>query len=182
MMTKHCFLLRASGEGMEFNAREVTSDFTGKMQIIGLAEIKLHVEGRVFMVRARAGVRGSIHTSWMWEVKNNDEGQRMKRYTFEGVKVTGEAYAEVSVDGGRGGGNWGGARAEGSLGLVKGEESENLFDQVSSSIDASNTNASKMSRSARENASDTDKIADFEGDEGDGKTIWPKEEGTWVPF
>ena len=174
------YRIPASGEGMEFNAREVTSDFTGTLQILGLAEIKLHVEGSVFMVRARAGVRGSIHTSWMWEVQNNDEGQRMKRYTFEGVRVTGEAYAEVGYkrnDSGQLGGS-----AEGSAELVEGEIKENLSEQVDSFIDASNANAVRMSSSARAQAAGTEKIAEFEGDEDDGKTIWPKEEGAWVPF
>ncbi|MFJ5536587.1 hypothetical protein [Vreelandella titanicae] len=177
------YRIPASGEGMEFNARDVTSDFRGTLQILGLAEIKLHVEGSVFMVRAQAGVRGSIHTSWMWEVQNNAEGQRVKRYTFEGVKVSGEAYAEITSRRRRGGADDEvGYKAEGSLELVAGEERESLSEQVDSSIAASNTNAARMSNSVRNRPLDTERIAEIEGDEGDGKTIWPKEEGTWVPF
>ncbi|MGP9664168.1 hypothetical protein ACT3TY_06005 [Halomonas sp. AOP22-C1-8] len=176
------YRIPASGEGMGFNAHDITSDFKGTLQILGLAEIKLHVEGSVFMVRAQAGVRGSIHTSWMWEVQNNDEGQRMKRYTFEGVRVSGEAYAEITSRRRRGGADEVGYKAEGSLELVAGEERESLSEQVDSSIDASNTNAARMSNSVRNRPLNTERIAEIEGDEGDGKTIWPKEEGTWVPF
>ena len=82
----------------------------------------------------------------------------------------------------RGDGSGAGISSEGGFELVKGEEKESLSEQVDSSINASNTNAARMSNSARAKASATEKIADLEGDEGDGKTIWPKEEGTWVPF
>ncbi|MFG6668802.1 hypothetical protein ACGK9R_17075, partial [Halomonas sp. HNIBRBA4712] len=133
----------------------VSGDFTGTLQILGRAEIKLHVEGSVFMVRAQAGVRGSIHTSWTWEAGVSAEGKREKRYIFEGVKLSGEAYAEIGIgndennDGGPSG------SAEINSDLVEGTESSEAMGSVE---------------------------VDESGDGGDGKVIWPREEGSWVCF
>lgn len=142
----------ASGDSKEADESGVTSDFVGTLQILGRAEIKLHVEGSVFMVRAQAGVRGSIHTSWTWEARTSADGKREKRYIFEGVKLSGEAYAEISAGRGRGNGDFD-VRAEGGSELVEGEERSETMGTV--------------------------EVDEPEGD-SDGKTIWPREEGSWV--
>ncbi|MFG6668803.1 hypothetical protein ACGK9R_17080, partial [Halomonas sp. HNIBRBA4712] len=134
----------------------VSGDFTGTLQILGRAEIKLHVEGSVFMVRAQAGVRGSIHTSWTWEAGVSAEGKREKRYIFEGVKLSGEAYAEIgwSKDQDKTNGGLGG-RADGEATLIEGEESSESMGSVE---------------------------VEESGESSDGKIIWPREEGSWVSF
>lgn len=146
----------ASSDSQSTDDNGISGDFTGTLQILGRAEIKLHVEGSVFMVRAQAGVRGSIHTSWTWEARKNSEGKREKRYIFEGVKLSGEAYAEIgwSKDQDKTNGGLGG-RADGETTLIEGEESSESMGSVE---------------------------VDEPGDSSDGKIIWSREEGSWVPF
>ncbi len=144
----------ASGESRDTDDNGVTSDFKGMLQILGRAEIKLHVEGSVFMIRAQAGVRGSIHTSWTWEARNSADGKREKRYKFEGVKLSGEAYAEITMGRDKSDEVLHG-RIEGDSELVDSEERSETLGSVE---------------------------VDESGDDSDGKTIWPREEGSWVAF
>ncbi|MCP1315242.1 MULTISPECIES: hypothetical protein [unclassified Halomonas] len=144
----------ASGESEESDDNDVSGDFTGTLQILGRAEIKLHVEGSVFMVRAQAGVRGSIHTSWTWEARKNSEGKREKRYIFEGVKLSGEAYAEIGYKK-QDDDELIGGRADGEADLLEGRENTEEMGDVE---------------------------VQEEGEEEGGKTIWPREEGEWTSF
>lgn len=178
------YRIPASGEGITPDENEISSSFTGTLKILGKAGLKLHVEGSIFILRARVGARGSIHTSWMWEVQNNAEGIREKRYTFEGVRVSGEAYAEAGFKGADSDG-WGG-RSEGEYQAVEPEIRGTLSERVEASIDASKLNASSMSSSEEDETSDTETTAmiqpDAQGEEGNGKTIWEGEQGEWVAF
>ncbi|MDR5907643.1 hypothetical protein [Franzmannia qiaohouensis] len=173
------YRIPASGEEAEATFNGISQEFTGELKILGLAELKLHVEGRVFILSAQVGARGSIHTSWTWEVRSRD-GVREKRYIFEGVKVSGEAYAEVRAT--RGGdtndGQSLGMEMEAGLAdsRLEGEaQASDLFGRVRSAIDNSNRQAAGDIEGFNPNP---------RGDDGNGKTIWepdPKEP-EWVPF
>ncbi len=169
------YRIPASGEASEAIFNGISQDFDGELKIIGVAELKLHIEGRVFVLSAQVGVRGTIHTSWTWEVRSRD-GVREKRYAFEGVKVSGEAYAEVGIERSERGGitveateNIIDSRAEGEAQI------SDLFDRVASAIDTSECNAKNSIEGFNPNP---------RGENGDGKTIWeadPKEP-EWIPF
>ncbi|MCE8024171.1 hypothetical protein [Billgrantia aerodenitrificans] len=173
------YRIPASGEPSEAIFNGIAQEFTGELKILGLAELKLHVEGRVFILSAQAGARGSIHTSWTWEVRSRD-GVREKRYIFEGVKVSGEAYAEVDFRRGEDTDDSQSLGIESQTGLadsrLEGEaQVSDLFDRVRSAIDNSNRQAAGDIEGFNPNP---------RGDDGNGKTIWepdPKEP-EWVPF
>ncbi|RAP39573.1 hypothetical protein BYZ73_19770 [Rhodovulum viride] len=71
---------------------------SGEVKIGGKAEIKLHIEGKVWVLAAKAGVRGTIHTSWTWAARIRD-GKRERNHEFEGLTVSGEAYVETKIIG-----------------------------------------------------------------------------------
>lgn len=74
----------------------VSNQLTGEFKINGLAKLGIHIEAEVWVFKAEAGASGSVHTSWLWEMKTTSAG-RQKRYTFEGVQASLEAYARSSV-------------------------------------------------------------------------------------
>lgn len=172
------YRIPASGEASEAVFNGISQDFDGELKIIGVAELKLHIEGRVFVLSAQVGVRGTIHTSWAWEVQSRD-GVREKRYAFEGVKVSGEAYAEVNIikgddanDDSMGVGMQAGladARQESEL------QASDVFARVSTAIERSDRKANEDIEGFNPNP---------RGEDGNGKTIWAPdpEEPEWVPF
>ncbi|MFN3882530.1 MAG: hypothetical protein ACK4L8_14000 [Nitrincola lacisaponensis] len=81
-------------EDLEEQLNQLQHQFTGRLSIVGEAEIKVHLEARYLLVSARAGINGSLHTSWTWEVQNT-HNQRQKRFYFEGLRLSVDAYAEV---------------------------------------------------------------------------------------
>lgn len=172
------YRIPASGETSEAAFNGISQDFDGELKIIGVAELKLHIEGRVFVLSAQVGVRGTIHTSWAWEVRSRD-GVREKRYAFEGVKVSGEAYAEVKVSKGDDA-NDDSMGIDMQAGLADArQESEvqasDIFSRVESAIERSERQANEDIEGFNPNP---------RGDDGNGKTIWgpDPEEPEWVPF
>ena len=84
-------------EDLEEQLNQLQHEFTGTLKIVGEAEIKVHLGVKYWLVSGRVGVNGTLHTAWTWEVKTIDK-QRKKRFYFEGLKVSVEAYAEVEYD------------------------------------------------------------------------------------
>ncbi|WP_249976499.1 hypothetical protein, partial [Vreelandella olivaria] len=74
----------------------IQQQFGGEFRINGKAEIAIEIDAQMWVFSARAGASGSLHTSWCWAMRMQ-EGERQKRYEFEGVVVTLTAYAEIET-------------------------------------------------------------------------------------
>ncbi|WP_249976503.1 hypothetical protein, partial [Vreelandella olivaria] len=88
-------VIPANGD-MDMAWAGIQQQFGGEFRINGTAEIAIQVSTEIWVFSARAGASGSLHTSWCWAMRMQ-EGERQKRYEFEGVVVTLTAYAEIET-------------------------------------------------------------------------------------
>lgn len=82
---------------VNFESEDMSTEFGGKLTVRGEAMIRLHVEGEVWIVSAEAGVQGTLHTGWIWEMKVDAEKKRKKRYYFEGLKARATGYVRLGA-------------------------------------------------------------------------------------
>lgn len=144
---------------------------SGEVTIGGKAEIKLHIEGKVWGLAAKAGLRGTIHTSWTWAARIRD-GKRERSHAFEGLKVSGEAYVEIGEegDGGEGSKTY---QSGGSVfsGKASGEyQADDVFSAVQENI--AKANEQYATRQGMQPA---------EG-EKDDYTLWKPVPAKWVAY
>lgn len=87
-------LIPAEGDS-GFDRDKLNKEFSGKLTILGRAEILIHVEAEVWVVSAQAGASGSLHTGWTWEIKIDSAKKRKKRYYFDGLIARAVGYARI---------------------------------------------------------------------------------------
>ncbi|RAU18600.1 hypothetical protein DN062_07465 [Nitrincola tibetensis] len=105
------FTLHANGDDTSVKGLWQKSTLSGQLKVMGKAELRFHVEGKVWGVSAKVGANGSLHTAWCTEVRQNpdDAGEWESRSYFEGLVAEVNVYAEVfyedtaakAADGGR---------------------------------------------------------------------------------
>ncbi|MFM9271825.1 hypothetical protein ACJ7V3_16440 [Halomonas elongata] len=189
------FLLPAHGdpdaalEGLE-------QDFEGALKISGKAEIAIEVEARVWVITAKAGVSGSLHTSWTWTVRLQD-GERQRRQDFEGVKVIYKAEGKIVVESSDGDAKQNGPELSGEA--SEEQQWNDLFERVDQDIESSRQSAGEMNRERGENdlGAEGDHDEEHTGrweemrrvmrnsrGESDAKEldIWEPREGTWQTY
>lgn len=133
---------------MERALAGVSQQFGGKFEIRGVAKIAIEIEAKVWIFEAKAGASGTVHTSWTWEMRMH-EGQRQKRYIFEGVIATAQAYASVDIASDQDGvgqnifSSTASAEASGNVG--------DLFQKVENAISSSQRSAAEMARNRLNN-------------------------------
>lgn len=151
-------------------------EFEGALKISGKAEIAIEIEAKVWVITAKAGVSGSLHTSWSWKVRLQD-GERQRRRDFEGVVVAYKAHAEVSAESKEGNANQTGPNMGGEASNE--QQWEDLFEQVDEDIEASTEKSKEMQGARDEPASESDMEDDPDEEE---LTIWNKQVGTWETY
>lgn len=147
----------------------IQQQFGGELKITGMAEIAIEVAARIWVFNAKAGASGSLHTAWRWAMRMH-EGERQKRYEFEGVVLTLTAYSEIKI------GNddddnirQSGPNLSGShVGQTQAGE---LFEQVKRHVSASRMAAAVMARQRPETPS-----------EGTDYPIWRPEVIEWQAY
>ncbi|MBW6392810.1 hypothetical protein [Billgrantia antri] len=123
----------------------IQQQFGGELKINGTAEIAIQVSTEVWVFSAKAGASGSLHTAWIWAMRMH-EGERQRRYEFEGVVLTLTGYAEVQWENNDNNDN---VRQTGfNVGGERSAEMQagDLFEQVGRHIASSQTAAERMAQ------------------------------------
>lgn len=74
--------------------------FAGKLHVTGKAILRLHVEAKVMLLEAAAGIEGTMNTGWVWDFESNKVNgvtQKRKRYTYEGLYAELKVYFEINI-------------------------------------------------------------------------------------
>jgi len=146
----------------------ISQKFGGKLKIHGEATIAIEIKAEVWIVTAKAGASGTIHTSWTWAMRMH-EGKRQEQYKFEGVIVKAKAYASVMTK------EKGNVTQEVLYSYAKFELNENasdLYDQVATELKSSTEKAAMME----------DSRLKAEPQEGFTETIFDPEESEWESY
>ena len=146
---------------------KLTQKFSGEFKITGKAEVKIQIGAKVWCFEGSTGAQGSVHTSWTWMMRMQDDKQQ-KKYKFEGVVLTLEAYASVKIDNDK-------ASVSQSLFSSKASsktQASDFFEQVREEIDQSNVTAEQM---AQQQASAPEQ-------QGTQYSIWKPKETEWVDY
>lgn len=147
----------------------ISQEFGGELKIRGEATIAIEIKAEVWIISAKAGASGTIHTSWTWAMRMH-EGKRQKQYKFEGVIVKAKAYASLRAN----------SKSNGveqdvyDLGpsfSLKGNASD-LYKQVADELKSSAEKAAEM----------TDSRLNAEPTEGTIYTIFKPETSEWENY
>ncbi|MFY1709389.1 hypothetical protein [Tritonibacter scottomollicae] len=160
--------LPANGE-MDAAWDGISQEFGGELKIRGEATIAIEIKAEVWIISAKAGASGTIHTSWTWAMRMH-EGKRQKQYKFEGVIVTAKAYASFDTTGGADTIKQDILGFSGAFSLK--ENASDLYNQVADELKSSNDKAVEMTNS-RLNAEPT---------EGSIYTIFKPETSEWENY
>lgn len=148
---------------------ELTQKFSGEFKITGKAEVKIEIGVNVWRFEGSTGAQGSVHTSWTWMMRMQDDKQQ-KKYKFEGVVLTLEAHANVGMRNVNGK-----ASVSQSFFNYKASsktQASDFFEQVREEIDQSNATAEQMEQQQ----------ASAPEQRGKQYSIWKPKETEWVDY
>ena len=140
------FTLHANGDDTSVKGLWQKSTLSGQLKVMGKAELRFHVEGKVWGVSAKVGANGSLHTAWCTEVRQNpdDAGEWESRSYFEGLVAEVNVYAEVFYEDTAAKAGDGGRSDQRTTQVDTVKTTQTIFDAVDANIAESDRTAARL--------------------------------------